>query len=178
MAQWNRASRGYLPGMDLSSEQLDKVYDLRMQFQKDTISLRTKLQTRYLEIRNLLYKGTSRDLVDAAENEIDILQEELEAIYRDHQDAVKAILTEEQRELFGRWGGLGFGVSNSTGYGYAAGYGRGFGRGGGAGLGMGRGYGAGRGWGMNRGIGFNRGMGFNSGVGFNRGWRCPGLRNW
>ncbi len=157
---------------------MDKVQDLRLQFQKKTIPLRVELQTRYLELRNLLYKESSQDLIDGANNEIALLQEQMEARFQDHQNDIKAILTGEQRELFERWGGLGFGGSNGMGYGFAGGYGRGFGRGGGAGFGPGRGAGMGRGWGMNTAAGFNQGFRFNRGVGFNRGWRCPGLRNW
>ena len=172
MAQWNRTSRGFFPGINLTSEQMDKVQDLRLQFLKKTIPLRVELQTRYLELRNLLYKESSQDLIDGANNEIALLQEQMEARFQDHQNDIKAILTGEQRELFERWGGLGFGGSNGMGYGFAGGYGRGFGRGGGAGFGPGRGAGMGRGWGMNTAAGFNQGFRFN------RGWRCPGLRNW
>lgn len=151
---------------------MGKIQDLRLQFQKETISLRTELQTRYLEVRNLFYKGSGQDLIDAANNEINLLQKDLEARFQDHQNDIKAILTEDQRDLFERWGGLGLGVSNGMGYGFAGGYGRGFGRGRGAGFAIGRGAGMGLGWGMNMAAGINRG------VGFNRGWRCPGLRNW
>ncbi|MCK5794651.1 MAG: hypothetical protein KAH12_08085, partial [Anaerolineales bacterium] len=155
MAQWNRASSGYFPGIELTPEQMDKAQDLRLQFQKETISLRVDLQTRYLELRNLFSTESSQNLIDAANKKITLLQEQMETRFQDHQNDIKAILTGEQRVLFERLGGLGFGVSNGMGYGFAGDYGRGFGRGGGAGFGRrgGAGFGIGRGAGMGRGWG-------------------------
>jgi len=181
LAQCNRASgAGYYPGMDLTSEQIDKIQDLRLQFQKETISLRMELQAGFLEMRSLVYKNAGQDRVDAARNEIYLLQEEMETRFQDHQEDIKVILTDEQTAIFERWGGLGLGASNGMGYGFAGGYGRGFGRGRGAGFGGGRGAGfaGNRGAGYSSGRGLNMGPGLNRASGFNRGWRCPGLRNW
>ena len=176
VAQWNAGYQdGFFPGLNLSPEQLDRVQDLRLQFQKDILPLRNELQTRFIEMRNLVYQGAGSEQVDAVRDGIYQLQEELYASFRDHRDEVKSLLTDEQKVQFDRWGGLGLGSGNWMGYCGGGGFGRGFGRGRGFAAGMGPGFGNGYG----RGAGFRRGWGagpvMGRGIGFGRG---TGFRNW
>jgi hypothetical protein len=97
---------------------------------------------------------------------------ELEQKYLAHRDQIREILTDEQKVMFDRWGGLGLG----------------FGRMGGMGLGLGYGPGVGRGFNRGWGRGFESGRGWrrSPGMGMRMGFRCPwfyqrGLyrfRNW
>jgi len=183
-------------GLNLTSEQMEKIQDLRIEFQKEILPLRTKLQTHFMEMRNMYYRGGGQAGTYAKQSEIDQLNEELEKKYMDYQARVRDLLTDKQKEIFDRSGGLGLGYGPGawmgSGMGFGQGLGRGFGRGFGRGWGRGwnrnpvwsRGYGRGwsqswgrgRGWRPGWGLGAGYGRGWSQGMG--RGWRCPGLWNW
>jgi Spy/CpxP family protein refolding chaperone len=162
---WRQGARpGY--GLDLTEEQLAKIQDMRLEFQKECLPLRTKLQTLYLEMRSLSFKDAEQAKMDAKAEQIDKLEMELEEMYKAHQNQICDLLTDKQKAVFDRWGGLGLGM--------------------GPGMGFGRGYG--RGWSKGPGQGWNRGMGgaWTRGPGMGRGYWCPwfqqrrprSLRNW
>lgn len=170
-------------GMNLTSEQIAKIQELTLEFQKDTLPMETQLQTLYMEVGPLPYRDTEQAKFNAAFKKIDALEMELEKKYMGYENQIRALLTEEQKAFFDQWGGIGYGLERMGGMGLGMGLGMGFGR---ANRGYGRsygGYGAGYGGygrgnvGMTRGYsqGWNRGMGraWNRGPGMGRGYWCP-----
>jgi Spy/CpxP family protein refolding chaperone len=189
-------------GMNLTSEQIMKIRELTLEFQKEILPMETELESLYMELDSLYYENAEQAKFKAVNNKIDTLEIELEEKHMAHENQIRALLTEEQKVLFDQWGGLGYGseamgLGMGFGRGYA-GYGRGFGRGysgygrgyAGYGRGFGRGYsGYGRGYaGYGRGYGrgyagygrgyagFDRDFGQGWSPGMGRGWgRGPGM---
>ena len=161
---WRQGTRPAL-GMDLTEAQLAKIQEMRLAFHKAILPLQSTIQTHYLELRSLYSKNTEQAVIDAKLAQIDKLEMELEQMFMDHQGQIRDLLTDEQKVLFDRWGGLGFGMA---GMGFGMGYGRGFGRGSGRGFARySRGY-AGYGRGYTR-----LGRGWAGGPGMGRGYWCP-----
>lgn len=175
-------------GMNLTSEQIAKIQEMTLEFQKDILPLETQLQTLYMEVEPLPYRDTEQAKFNAAFKKIDELEIQLEKKYMAHQNRIRSLLTEEQKVLFDQWGGLepglesmdlGMDLGMGFGRGYA-GYGRGLGR---SYAGYGRGYaGYGRGYtGYGRALGrsyagYGRGYAQGWGRGMGRGWgRGPGM---
>ena len=146
-------------GLNLTQDQINKILGMRLDFQKEILELRTQLQGRYLELNNLYYKGESQEKIDNIIAQIEKMSLELEQKYFDHRNQIRKVLTDEQKLMFDRWGGLGLGAGVMGGMGLGLGYGPGFGRGFNRGWGRGFGYGPGWGRGWRRGPGM--GMGFN-----------------
>jgi len=168
-AQVRRPYRAYAGAMNLTDEQLDRIEDLRLAFQSDILSLETKWSKLDLELEAMSRKG--QDL-DAKLKELDALEREMDKMWEAHQNQVRSVLTDDQKVLFDRFGGLGLGSGPGAGYGAALRLGLG------SGAGRGRGYG----WapGAGRGIrGYGRypryGRGYGPGMG--RGYYCP-WRRW
>jgi Spy/CpxP family protein refolding chaperone len=176
-------------GMNLTSEQITKIRELRLKFQKDTLPMETELQNLYMELDSLYYGNAEQAKLNAVNSKINALEIELEEKYMEHENQIRALLTEEQKVLFDQRGGLGYGSgAMGLGMGYSRGYGRGFGRGYARyGRGFGRGFACyGRGYaGFGRGYaGYSRGFGqgWGRGPGMARGYWCPwfqrGRFNW
>ena len=88
--------------------------------------------------------------IEAATKALDGVEIKLDKAYLDHRNEVRALLNEEQKILFDRYGGLGKGLDlgENPRWGMRQGRARAFGWD----LGMGPGYGAG--WGRGQGRGF------------------------
>lgn len=136
----------------LTSEQMTKIKKMNLNYQKEIMPIRMKLQEKNLELTNLM-----ADMADQKKIEAKI--EEMSAIYSDllkksveHRSNILGVLTEEQKEMF-NWN-MGFGMGMSPGM-----------------MGM-----MGRGMGM---IGTGMGMmgGMMGGMGP---WKCPycGMWHW
>jgi len=128
--------------IDLTEEQLAAIQEQQMAFQKDILSLRTTLMAGYMELDNLYMQNAEQPRIDGKIAELDQMELELDKQFEIHQQQISALLTDEQKVLFDRFGGLGMGA----GAGYGMGAGAGYGMGAGAGYGMGYGAGYGRGW--------------------------------
>lgn len=153
-AQRNPRSRMmYFNGLDLTEEQINKIQEMRLDFQKEILELRTQLQGQYLALRSLNLKGEPQEKIDDKISQIEKLSLELEQKYLAHRDQIRELLTDEQKAMFDRWGGLGLGLGRMDGMGLGLGYGRGVGRG------------FDRSWGR----GWSRGPG----MGMGRDFRCP-----
>jgi Spy/CpxP family protein refolding chaperone len=147
-------------GMNLTEEQLARIQDVRLEFQKTCLPLRTQLQTLYLELRSLSLEGAEQAKMDAKTEQIDKLEMEMEKMFTAHQNQIRDLLTDEQKTVFDQWGGLGLGMRGmGIGMGLGMGYGRGFGRAWDRGFGQGWGRGMGRAWARGPGMG--------------RGYWCP-----
>jgi hypothetical protein len=157
-AQYRRPWGPVAGGITLTDEQLARIQEIRLAFQEEILALETKWRKLGLEIDALAMKGQS---FEAKLKEIESVEAELDKRYEDHWNKIRSVLTDDQKVLFDRYGGLGLGL------------GWGPGRGGGMalrrGLGMGPGRGAGYGMAPGRGRGY--------GAGWGRGYYCP-WRRW
>jgi hypothetical protein len=160
--------------LNLTPEQLKKIQELRLVFQKDILELNSEWDTVSIEVDTMMMKGEDQEKIDEKIKALDALDAELEKKFMAHQEQIRNVLTEEQRVIFDRTGGLGLGFGGGFGMGYGRGYGRGFGmgygRGYGRGFGMGYGRGYGRGWGRGYAGDFNRGYGRGINRGYARGY--------
>ena len=168
------------PGLDLTKEQFDKIQDIRLGFQKEIVPLRMRWQQASLEVDRLSRSGADSKLIDEQMKELNEADAELGKKFTECGDQIRTVLTEQQRLVFDRWRGTGYGRGYGfgplPGYGPGLGYGRGYGVA--PGRGLGPGYGAGwrgapapgygRGWGASRGGGWGRGAG--------KGYFCPYYR--
>ena len=184
LAQQYRQPRMMYPNNpNLTPDQIAKIEELTMEFQKNILPMETQLQTLYMELESLSYGNTEQAKYDAAIKKIDTLEMELEKRYIAHENQIRTLLTEEQKVIFDQWGELGLGLGRMGGMGLGMGFGRanrGYGRGyGGYGAGYsgyGRSYaGYGRGYsGYGSGyVGMTRGYGQGWSRGMPRGYRCP-----
>ncbi len=188
-------------GLNLTEEQMVRIEEMRLQFEKEILPLETELQTHYSELRLMYVKNQEQAKIDAKFNQIDKMEIELERRFEAHQMNIRNLLTNEQKMLFDQEGGfrMGLGMDYGGGYGRGPGMGRGYiqgnsrgygqyyGRGYGRSPGMGRGYIQGnyRGYGQYYGRAYGRspGMGrgyiqgnyrgYGRGPGMGRGFRCP-----
>jgi len=164
---------GYYSGLGLSSSQIDQISELRFSFQEQILPLRNDLQTGYIKLRNIYWQDSGSAEADAVRNEIIQVQQELESLYMEYQDQVRALLTEEQRALFDSWLLAGSGL-RGPGWGGRGWRGGRFRGGGGAANTWAPAAGPGSGLGLGPGMGPGLGAGAGFGAGTGRGWRCPG----
>jgi len=159
-AQWRNPGRWAAPVIDLSDEQTAKIEEIRLAFQEKLLPLRTQWQKAGLRLDSLAARGAGQKDLDAAWEEMEKAEAELEKAYQAHRNEIRGLLSEDQKALFDRAGGLGLGLGWDTGmtprWGMRMGGGRGYGVA----------WGAGPGWGL----GFGRGRG-----GMGRGYYCPWL---
>jgi Spy/CpxP family protein refolding chaperone len=155
------AGRGlYAANLNLTADQLTKINDLRTAHYKDILPLRTKLQSKMLELRTLMLQpAQNQSKIVALQKDIADLQQKIQEKALDFNVRVRKVLTPEQLALLPANGRLGLGLG--LGLNVGLGYGRGAGAGYGAGAGMKAGYGrGGRGAGRARGRGMGAGMGY------------------
>lgn len=164
-AQAPRPWRGYAGTMDLTEEQLDRIDEIRLAFHEEILPLEMKWNRLDLAIEALSRKGQN---ADAKLKELEALELEMDKKWDEHQARIRTVLTDEQKAVFDRYGGLGLGPGFGAGYGAASR--RGLGPGYGRGLGYGYAPGAGRGIG-----GYGRYARYGRGMG--RGYFCP-WRRW
>ena len=204
--QYRQPGMTYPNNPNLTPEQIAKIEELTLEFQKDILPMETQLQTLYMELESLSYGNTGEAKFNEVNKKIDTLEMELEKRHMAHENQIRALLTEEQRVIFDQWGELGLGLGRMGGMdlgmgygrGYAgygrgyAGYGRGYSGYGRGYAGYGRGYssygrgyagygrgssGYGRGYaGMTRGYSQGWGRGMGRGPGMGRGYWCPWYR--
>jgi hypothetical protein len=170
LAQWRRPGPWSNPGVTLTDEQLAKIQEVRLAFQEKIMPLRLDWQKAQVVLDSLEMKVAGEKELEAAYKVLDGLDIEIEKAYQDHWNEIRNVLTEEQRVLFDRYGGLGMGL----------GFGRGMNPKWGMRPGWGRGFGPGYGLNMRQGyrFGWARGMGMGNGRswGLGRGYFCPWFR--
>lgn len=120
-AERRQMRAGNLP--DLTEEQQAKMQELRLQLEKDTLPLKTKVQSLRADLKIAMTaetfdEGKANNLV----YQIQKVQSEMQMKHLLHQRAVRDILTPEQRKVFdlhllsgrgaGRFGGFGAWADN------------------------------------------------------------------
>jgi hypothetical protein len=111
-SQMRRGMMGNDP-LQMTSEQMTKIKRMNLNYQKELIPIRMKLQEKNLELNNLM-----ADMADQKNIEAKI--EEMSAIYSDllkksveHRSNILGVLTDEQKEMF-NWN-MGFGMGMGPG---------------------------------------------------------------
>ncbi len=108
-----KGALGFLQVLNLSSEQQQKLLEIRQDFQKDTQTVRFEMQKKQLELRQLWAAQTlNRNGIEAKEREITGLRIQLVTKARVMQDKIKTILTSEQLKKLEE---SGFGCNPGTG---------------------------------------------------------------
>ncbi|MBM3240226.1 periplasmic heavy metal sensor [Candidatus Poribacteria bacterium] len=104
--------------LNLTKEQQEKLQSLRVDFAKETLSLRNEMQIKELELRQLwLADELDEEAIVAKSKEISALQNQLQEKQIRHRLDVAKVLTKEQRTRFfpagyrgrGDWYGFGMG---------------------------------------------------------------------
>jgi len=170
-AQARRFWRAPAGAVDLTDEQLDRIERIRLEFQDEILPLETRWAKIDLELESMSRKG--QDL-EAKLKELDALELEMDKVWEGHRTRIRAVLTDDQKALFDRSGGLGLGLGWGPGAGYGPAPRWGLRTGAGRGLGYGWAPGAGRGI---RGYGRYPRYGRGYGPGRGRGYYCP-WRRW
>ncbi len=170
-AQPSRPWRAPAGSLDLTDEQLERIEGLRLAFREEILPLEMKWMKLDLELESMDRKGQDPE---AKLKELDALELELDKLWDAHQGKVRSVLTDDQKILFDRYGGLGLGP------GWGAGRGRRLAprlslrAAAGPGMGYGRGAAEGRHY---RGYGRSPRYGRGYGPGLGRGYFCP-WRRW
>lgn len=160
-AQWRRFGPRADRGLGLSDEQLAKIQEIRLGFQEKMMPLRLQWHKAHAKLDSLEMKGAGQKELDSANELLDRLERDIEKAYQDHRSEVRNLLTEEQRAIFDRFGGLGLGAGFGAGPRWETRQERGRDYGRGWGTGIMKGYRSGwePGWGPGCGRGWGRGLG-------------------
>lgn len=100
--------QGMFKQLDLSTEQIEKLRDMRTSHQKEMIPLRAELKVARIELRELVRAGDNTSAIDAKIDQIGKLQTQLEKKRVQNQLQMRSILTPEQRQKM-EMGRAGFG---------------------------------------------------------------------
>ncbi len=87
---------------NLSKEQREAIREITLKHQKEMISLRAEMETKSLELRELVRAGAGQDAIFAKIDEIGALRTEMMKKRMAMQLEIRAQLTDEQTEMFDR----------------------------------------------------------------------------
>jgi Spy/CpxP family protein refolding chaperone len=85
---------------NLSQEQREAIREITLQHQKEMISLRAEMETKSLELQELVRAGAGEDAIFAKIDEIGALRTEMMKKRMAMQLEIRAQLTDEQKEMF------------------------------------------------------------------------------
>jgi Spy/CpxP family protein refolding chaperone len=85
---------------NLSQEQREAIREITVQHQKEMISLRAEMETKSLELQELVRSGAGEDAIFAKIDEIGALRTEMMKKRMAMQLEIRAQLTDEQKEMF------------------------------------------------------------------------------
>lgn len=174
---WPCILGNYKEALGITDEQIARLESLRIQHQQRMDDLRYRLDTSRRDLDLMSARGGDLSALEARSRECDELYLQMRQAWLEHENARRAVFTDEQWREVSSMIGLGYGAG--IGRGYARPYaGRGYGQGV-YGRGYGRGYArpyTGRGYGR----GYARAPGRGYGRGYYRGYRRPWSprRNW
>jgi Spy/CpxP family protein refolding chaperone len=115
---------------DLSAEQRTAIRDITLKYQKEMVSLRAEMETKNLELQELVRADAGKDAIFAKVDEIGALRTEMMKRRMAMRLEVRAQLSDEQKEMFdqnhmmmGHMGaGGGSGLGGPGGHGRAGGF--------------------------------------------------------
>ncbi len=116
-AQAPRPWRGYAGAIDLTDEQLDRIEKIRLALEEEILPLEMKWRKLDLELESLSRRGQD---MEAKLKELEALEIEMDKKWEEHRAKVRSVLTDDQKALFDRYGGLGLGLGWGPGAGYGA----------------------------------------------------------
>ena len=86
--------------LDLSIEQMNQMKKLRLEHQKEMLPIQTKIKTARLEMETLKLDQADQNSVEKKIEDIGKLKIELQKKRYAHHQAVREILTDEQKAIF------------------------------------------------------------------------------
>ena len=101
----NRANVNFkgMMNLDLNEEQVIEIKQIMIDFQKEAIELRNQIQTKQLEMKELMLEPSlDMEKVRAKLEEISQFQVELKINTIERQTKLRELLTDEQLETFGK----------------------------------------------------------------------------
>lgn len=90
--------------LNLSDQQEEELQKMRLDFQKEMLPLKTELQTKMLELRQLRLENAETNKINAKIDEIARTRAEIQKKAYAHHLEVRKILTEEQKRIFDNMG--------------------------------------------------------------------------
>jgi len=98
MGSCKAMGKGCLP--NFTTEQLSKIQKLKLEFEKETLPLRQKIQTLNLEMRTLTSEGADQGKLEAKIEEIGKIRIEIQKKALAHHQEIRKLLTDEQKVYF------------------------------------------------------------------------------
>jgi len=119
--------------LNLTPEQQEKIQKMKLQFQKEMLTLQTELKTKMLDLRALMTEKADSAQINAKINEIADARAALQKKAYAHHMEIRNVLTDEQKKTFDSmclscgmpmgdgFMGHGFGMSGKTGHSHSHG---------------------------------------------------------
>ena len=92
--------KGLLGIPDLTADQLKQIEKLRLEHQKDVLPIRTKLQTKRLELRTLILEDKDQKEIEKKVEELGSIRTEMMKKHITHHLAIRNLLTDDQKVFF------------------------------------------------------------------------------
>lgn len=93
--------RGFMGRLNLTDEQKSKVENLRLELQKKQVTIRSKIQTSRIELKQILNADKlDKSAIEKKLNEISKLEIEQKMNFINHWEQVNQILTPEQQKIW------------------------------------------------------------------------------
>ena len=97
----------------MTSEQMTKIRQMNLNYQKELMPIRMKLQKNNLELTNLMADVADQKKIEAKIEEISAIYSDLLKKSVEHRRNILSVLTDEQKEMF-NWN-MGFGMGMGPG---------------------------------------------------------------
>lgn len=110
--------------LNLSPEQQEKIQKMKLEFQKEMLTMRTELKTKMLDLRALMMEKADAGKINAMIDEIAKARAEIQKKAYAHRQEVRNILNEEQKKIFDKMapGHFMFGMKGCTAAGCRSGH--------------------------------------------------------
>jgi len=107
--------RGMMAGDQarLTSEQMNKIKQMNLKYQKEMMPIRMKLQEKNLELTNLMADMADKKKIESKIEEMSDIYSDLLKKSVEHRSNILSVLTDEQKEMF-NWN-MGFGMGMNPG---------------------------------------------------------------
>ncbi|MGB8953128.1 MAG: Spy/CpxP family protein refolding chaperone [Candidatus Aminicenantales bacterium] len=100
---------------DLTAEQASKIQKLKLEFEKEMLPLRQKMQALSLDFRTLMAEKADLSKLGVKIDEMSKVRAEMKKKSLAHHQQIRGLLTEEQKASFDKKGcGMGFGCGTRS----------------------------------------------------------------